>query len=93
METNKSAKVVVKRVTAPNSKEQLWLIIDHEGEIPEGLTVSVNGGYAGIFWATADYPVGRKMKSAKAQVLRTWTAYVSDTGYEQTRFAEVEVVF
>lgn len=84
-------KVIIKRVTEPNSKRQQWLIISHEGNIPEGLTVGLNGGYAGIFSAVADYPSDGKMKSAKSKILRTWTDYISDNTYEQTRFAEVEI--
>ncbi len=84
-------KVIVKRVTVPNSKQQQWLIVGHAGDIPEGLTVGINGGYCGIFSATADYPEGRKIRSARASVLRTWTDYVDDTSKEQTRFAEVEI--
>ena len=85
-------KVIVKRITEPNSRRQTWLIIGHEGNIPEGLTVGLNGGYAGIWSAVADYPSDGKMKSVKARILRTWTERIDEETFEQTRFAEIELM-
>lgn len=84
-------RVIVKRITLPESKQQAWEIVGQHGDVPDGLTIGINGGYAGLWSAVADYDVGRQKKSAKAHIVRMWTDYVSDTGYEQTRYAEVEL--
>lgn len=84
--------VTVKRVTLPDTRRQHWLIVDHVGDVPEGLTVGLNGGYAGIWTAVADYPKDGKLQSVKARILRTWTDFVSVDSREQTRYAEVEIL-
>ena len=86
-----SMKVIVKRITEPHSKRQTWQIIGHDGELPDNLQIGVNGGYAGIYSATAQYQGDTRLEFAKARVLRTWTDRIDDT-YEQTRFAEVEIL-
>lgn len=74
-----------------NYKRPTWQIVGGQGDVPEGLQIGVNGGYAGIWSAVADVLVDGKLQSRKARVLRTWTERLDENSVEQTRFAEVEV--